>query len=236
MNSISPSRSPYAYPGIWIGVTIIILWTLLLIYNFLTPVEWSDPLTYLRLWLQTHLFTGLFITAHDAMHGTASPRLPKLNHTLGRICCTLFLFNSYDKMRPKHYAHHRHVASENDPDFHRGNPSFFRWYLDFLRSYLSIKQFVLAGVFFNVAAIWIARENLILFWVIPSVLSTFQLFYFGTFIPHMGEHGPDNPHHAHTQSSNHLWAFLSCYFFGYHYEHHDSPGTPWWRLWRLKVQ
>jgi beta-carotene ketolase (CrtW type) len=27
---------------------------------------------------------------------------------------------------------------------------------------------------------------------------------------------------------------LSCYFFGYHFEHHDSPGTPWWRLWRVK--
>jgi beta-carotene ketolase (CrtW type) len=31
-----------------------------------------------------------------------------------------------------------------------------------------------------------------------------------------------------------VWAFVSCYFFGYHYEHHDSPATPWWLLWRVK--
>ncbi len=67
---------------------------------------------------------------------------------------------------------------------------------------------------------------------IPAGLSTLQLFYFGTYLPHMGEE--TNAHHSHSQSKNHLWAFISCYFFGYHFEHHDSPGTPWWRLWRVK--
>jgi beta-carotene ketolase (CrtW type) len=42
------------------------------------------------------------------------------------------------------------------------------------------------------------------------------------------------PHHARTLPRHHLWAMLSCYFFGYHWEHHQSPGTPWWRLWRMK--
>jgi beta-carotene ketolase (CrtW type) len=27
---------------------------------------------------------------------------------------------------------------------------------------------------------------------------------------------------------------LSCYFFGYHYEHHESPQTPWWKLYQIK--
>ncbi|MEL7193577.1 MAG: fatty acid desaturase, partial [Bacteroidota bacterium] len=36
------------------------------------------------------------------------------------------------------------------------------------------------------------------------------------------------------QKRNHMWAFLTCYFFGYHFEHHDSPNTPWWKLWELK--
>jgi beta-carotene/zeaxanthin 4-ketolase len=26
----------------------------------------------------------------------------------------------------------------------------------------------------------------------------------------------------------------SCYFFGYHWEHHHSPATPWWELWKVK--
>ncbi|MFY8132892.1 MAG: hypothetical protein ACOVOL_06615, partial [Bacteroidia bacterium] len=30
------------------------------------------PLIILFIFLQTHLYTGLFITAHDAMHGTVS--------------------------------------------------------------------------------------------------------------------------------------------------------------------
>jgi hypothetical protein len=35
-----------------------------------------------------------------------------------------------------------------------------------------------------------------------------------------------------AEKKNHVLAFFSCYFFGYHYEHHHSPGTPWWMLWR----
>jgi beta-carotene ketolase (CrtW type) len=48
----------------------------------------------------------------------------------------------------------------------------------------------------------------------------------------MGE--SENEHHSRSQSKNHFWALVSCYFFGYHFEHHDSPGTPWWLLWKVK--
>ena len=224
----------YTYQGLWVAIVVIFCWTGFLVYNLLIPISWASPWTYLRILIQTHLFTGLFITAHDAMHGAVYPKKAKINHTIGKLCTFLFLFNQYKKMRPKHYAHHRHVGTENDPDFHRGNPRFFSWYLDFLKEYVSWQQILLAAITFNLAKLWIPEANLILYWVLPSILSTFQLFYFGTYVPHMGEHGPDNPHHSRTQSANHLWAFLTCYFFGYHYEHHDSPNTPWWRLWALK--
>ena len=222
------------YQGVFVALIVILCWTCFLVYNFIVPISWQSPWTYLRILIQAHLFTGLFITAHDAMHGAVYPQNAKVNHGIGRLCTFLFLFNQYKKMRPKHYAHHRHVATDHDPDFHKGNPHFFYWYRDFLREYISWKQILLAAITFNVAQIWIPQAQLILYWVIPSILSTFQLFYFGTFVPHMGEHAPDNPHFSHSQPNNHLWAFLSCYFFGYHYEHHDSPSTPWWRLWRLK--
>lgn len=222
----------YQYTGVWVAISVILLWSISLVLNLLIPVIWDSPISYLRVLLQTHLFTGLFITAHDAMHGAVAPGKPGLNHGLGKLGATLFLFNSYTNMRPKHYAHHRHVGTDEDPDFHNGNPSFFRWYYDFLTEYISWKQILLAAITFNVAKIWIPEANLLMYWVLPSLLSTFQLFYFGTYLPHMGAH--DNPHHSRSQSSNHVWAFLSCYFFGYHYEHHDSPNTPWWRLWRLK--
>ena len=76
--------------------------------------------------------------------------------------------------------------------------------------------------------------KLILYYVVPSILSTLQLFYFGTYLPHRGEHAADNVHKARSQSKNHLLAFVSCYFFGYHYEHHDQPWVPWWLLYTTK--
>jgi len=220
--------------GVIMGLSIIVLWAITLGINLWLPVDWANPLTYLRVLLQMHLFTGLFITAHDAMHGQVAPHNPQLNHWIGRICLTLFIFNSYNAMRPKHYEHHRFAGSDQDPDFHRGNGNFFMWFWHFMMEYIKWWQILLAAITFNLAKLFIPEENLVLYWIVASILSLFQLFFFGTFMPHMGEH--DNPHHAGSQRKNHLWAFLSCYFFGYHYEHHDSPRTPWWRLWEVKEE
>jgi fatty acid desaturase len=61
------------------------------------------------------------------------------------------------------------------------------------------------------------------------------LFITGHDAMHRRPDTPDMaPHHARTLPRNHLWAMLSCYFFGYHWEHHESPLTPWWALWRMK--
>lgn len=224
------------FTGVYVGLAVVLIWAAMLAWNLYLPLSFTDPLAYLRLLVQTHLFTGLFITAHDAMHGSVAPRHPKLNHAIGKLCTFLFVFNSYRRLRPKHYQHHRHVASEQDPDFHNGHPGFWRWYLDFLKEYITWWQILLAAGLFNVVAIWIPQPKLILFWVLPSLLSTLQLFYFGTYLPHRGEHEAGNTHKSRSQARNHLWAFMSCYFFGYHYEHHDSPVTPWWRLWKMKAE
>lgn len=226
----------HSLTGVYIGIGVILLWTATLLFNFQYEVNWTNPLTYLLILIQTHLFTGLFITAHDAMHNTVAPGRKQLNRIIGTIATTLFVFNSYKQLRPKHHKHHKHVGTADDPDFHSGNPNFFLWYWDFLKEYITWKQILLAAITFNLLKLVFPQENVILYWIIPSLLSTLQLFYFGTFVPHMGEHAADNHHKAHTQGKNHLWAFLSCYFFGYHYEHHDSPGTPWWRLWQMKEE
>ena len=173
-----------------------------------------------------HLYTGLFITAHDAMHGTVSPNR-KINNLIGYTCTFLYALFWYPQLYTKHHLHHSHVHTPNDPDYHEGN--FFRWYFTFIKNYLSIWQVIAMAILFNILKLWIPQANLLLFWVLPSLLSTVQLFYFGTYRPHKGEH--NNIHHSRSQSRNHLAAFFSCYFFGYHYEHHDAPGVPWWRLW-----
>ena len=222
------------HPGVLIAVTGILVWSSMLIANLSWGFSWSDPLSYLRILVQAHLFTWLFITAHDAMHGTVAPSKPKLNHLIGKICTLLFIFNSYRTLRPKHYLHHRHAGTKEDPDFHKGQEDFFSWYFVFLKEYITWRQLLLTTIAFNLAILWVPIDHLIAFWVVPSLLATFQLFYFGTYLPHRGLHDPGNRYNSRSQKKNHLFAFLTCYFFGYHYEHHESPSTPWWRLWRLK--
>ncbi len=216
--------------SIWIGTGIISLWAvslwmLLDVYS----VNFANPVTYLLMLVQMHLYTGLFITAHDAMHGAVSTN-KRVNNTIGKVAAGLFAYNSYNKLFPKHHMHHRHVATKNDPDYHDGG--FFSWYVKFAREYVSIWQIVLMALTYEVLIRIFPKPNVILFYIVPSLLSTLQLFYFGTYLPHRGEQ--DNKYKSGTQKRNHLWAFLSCYFFGYHYEHHHMPGTPWWQLYKEK--
>ncbi|WP_338814685.1 fatty acid desaturase [Bernardetia sp. Wsw4-3y2] len=216
--------------GTYIGITVIALWLLSL--SFLLAfyeINWYNPLTYLFFLIQTHLYTGIFITAHDAMHHTVSKNT-KVNNIIGTIATGLFAFNYYPRLLKKHHEHHRFVATDKDPDFHHGN--FWIWYFNFAKNYITIIQIVLMAITYNVLKLIFPIENVIFYWMIPSVVATFQLFYFGTYLPH--RHAPDNKHHSRSQKKNHVWAFISCYFFGYHYEHHDSPNTPWWRLYQKK--
>jgi len=216
--------------GVLIGSGIILLWSLSLfcLLHFY-QLTWSNPLTYLFILLQTHLYTGLFITAHDAMHGAVSSH-KQVNKSIGTLAAALFAYNSYKKLFPKHHLHHRFVATDKDPDYHHGN--FVTWYVKFAREYVSVWQILLMAGTYELLLLAFPKPNVILYYIIPSLLATLQLFYFGTYLPHRGEHR--NKHKSSTQKKNHLWAFISCYFFGYHYEHHHAPGVPWWRLYQEK--
>jgi len=218
--------------GVLIGSFLILAWFVSLYYLLQWNIDYSSGLTYLAVILQTHLYTGLFITAHDAMHGTVSKR-KSINSFFGRITAALFAFNFYDQLIKKHHMHHRFAASDHDPDYHESG-NFWIWYGNFIKNYVSIKQLLLVTVTLQVLNLFFPMENLLLFWVLPSILSTSQLFYFGTYLPHKDGHHNHNKHRSRSLIKNHLWAFFSCYFFGYHYEHHDAPGVPWWRLWQIK--
>lgn len=226
--------------GITSAFLIISIWLVSLIFLFKLDVQqagwFSIPLI---LW-QTFLYTGLFITAHDAMHGTVSPKFKAINKLAGRITLTGYAFFSFDKMLTKHREHHRHPATQDDPDFHKeGHENIIMWYLDFIMNYINWKQIILMAVAFNVFEhlFNIPVANLILFWVFPAILSTWQLFVFGTYLPHRsGEPKFVDIHNA--RSNNYSWtlSFLSCYHFGYHWEHHAKPGVPWWQLPKVRMQ
>ena len=227
-----------------LALAIMTLWTAHLVYALLfVPVpigadggllDWARVVLHVA--IQAYLYTGLFITAHDAMHGSVSGN-QKLNRLIGQTAAFLFAAFSYRKLLRNHMKHHRWPGEEDDPDFYPRSQNFFIWFAVFFSRYATVLQLVIMSAVFNllrlVAPVW----SIVFFWIIPAFAGTFQLFYFGTYRPHRYPHTEDmEPHNARSQRRNHIWAMISCYFFGYHHEHHSSPGTPWWGLPRVKDQ
>ena len=221
--------------GVFIAVTILILWFVHLAFSLVyAEISLADPLVYLHVLLQTYLYTGLFITAHDAMHGVVAQNR-KLNDVFGYMATTLFAFLSFKVLSKKHYLHHRFPATASDPDFYTKNNNFLFWWFSFMKTYTTWWQILIMAITFNILLLWFSEIQLLVFWVLPAILSTLQLFFFGTYLPHRRPFTAEmTPHNSRSQKRNHGWAMLSCYFFGYHWEHHQSPTTPWWKLYDVK--
>lgn len=188
--------------------------------------------------VRTFLQTGLFIVAHDAMHGSLMPARPRLNHRLGHLALTLYACLPYDDCLEKHRQHHQAPGSPNDPDFHDGvHPHPVSWYLHFMRGYLSTPQiFWLAAAWICTAALMSPAAptlplNIVVFWVVPLVLSSVQLFMFGTYLPHRQVQAGDRAtHRVESLPLPALISLLSCYHFGFHWEHHQHPEAAWYEL------
>jgi beta-carotene ketolase (CrtW type) len=230
----------------WIGVIVVIvilsLWVSSLVLLLLTQTSNTS-----WVWLvfavlgRTFLHTGLFILAHDAMHGNLIPHNKRINKLIGWIAVGLYAFLPYKQCCINHWKHHRYPNQIGDPDFHGGIDHPVFWYLKFIREYLPVRSLVIFAIdwgliFWSFSQIFqISLANLMLFWVLPFILSSIQLFFFGTYLPHRENHGKSN--YSHRVESNKypvLWSFLTCYHFGYyHWEHHEYPKTPWYRLPKL---
>ncbi len=214
--------------GAWTAIHVagIFFWTW-------TPA--SVPLAVMLVAVQAWLSTGLFIVAHDAMHGALAPGRPRLNRAVGTACLALYAGLSYRRLEPKHHLHHRHAGTADDPDFSADHPrSAPRWFVSFFHSYYSHAQIVriTAVVLGYVTLLDAPSWNIAVFWAVPALLALGQLFLFGTYLPH--RHG-DEPfadrHRARSSRVGPLLSLLTCYHFGgYHHEHHLSPNTPWWAL------
>jgi beta-carotene ketolase (CrtW type) len=241
--AVTPQRMVnYRWGGLARGLVILMAWSVAVaggVFFFpvtLSTIAWSVPL----IALIAFLYTGLFITAHDAMHRTLMPRDPFWNDLLGQICVRLFALFSYAKLREKHWQHHQAPAGPHDPDYHDGrDASLLGWYAHFMLEYVTWGQILGMGVVF--VTLWQLAgahvENVILFWAIPAILSTWQLFYFGTYLPHHEPAGGyTNPHRARSNAYPRWLSFVTCYHFGYHLEHHEFPFVPWWKLGRLRKE
>jgi len=179
----------------------------------------------------TWLSVGLFIVAHDAMHGALAPGWTRLNAAIGSLALLLYAGFSWRKLIVKHMAHHRHAGTDGDPDFGRGGP--LGWYVSFVRAYFGLREFwVLGGAVILYALILGTRWPYVAFWAVPSLLASVQLFVFGTWLPHRpGEEGFPDRHNARSTHLGDPLSLLTCFHFGgYHHEHHLHPSVPWWRL------
>lgn len=231
---LAPRAVRPRFVGVTIALVVICLWLAHGIWMFEGRLLGRGPVwvIVLHVLLQGYLTTGLFMTAHDAMHGTVSGSRV-VNDALGAVACFLFAGMSYRRLRVNHARHHALPGTADDPDF--SPKSFFVWFATFMARYATFAQIVVMAALFNALKIRYDEPSLWAFWVVPAILAALQMFFFGTYLPHRLPHTdamlPDN---ARTLPRNDALAMVTCYFFGYHAEHHASPGTPWWRLATLK--
>ena len=179
------------------------------------------------------LNVGLFIVAHDAMHGSLFPGRKRLNVVAGRVALGLYAGFRFDRLKRLHIEHHGAPGSAADPDFNFSNPTaFWPWYGAFMQRYFGATEFLILCVPVAIYLLIGARiTNLLLFWALPALLSSLQLFYFGTFLPHRhGESPFIDRHNVRTNEFGWAASLITCFHFGYHHEHHLRPDVPWWGL------
>lgn len=222
--------------GLTLASLIVTAWTACHVYSVFfhvwTPLDVvvAPCLIALQCWLNV----GLFIVAHDCMHGSLAPFQPRVNRNVGRLCLALYAGFSYDRLISKHFDHHRHSGTALDPDFHADEPTrFWPWYVTFFRRYFGFREFATLALLLvtYLLMLRVSPVNALVLWGVPAILSSFQLFYFGTYLPHRHEDDAfDDGHNARSNDFSWIGSLLTCFHFGYHHEHHDRPNVPWWRL------
>jgi beta-carotene/zeaxanthin 4-ketolase len=232
--------------GVLLAAAIMATWLLthvLAVFFFAAaPDGWTWAATALApliIAFQCWLYVGLFIIAHDCMHTSLIPGHPAWNRAIGQLCLGLYAGFSFDRMMPKHHAHHRHAGHHDDPDFDDRHPhGYWRWFAKFFGEYFSWRELALisAVTWTYLLVLGAPLANVLLFWALPALLSALQLFTFGTYLPHRPiAPGFADRHNARSNDYPWLVSLLTCFHFGYHHEHHLSPGTPWWRLPKLRA-
>ena len=238
------SKTPLLYihalphGGVAVAVSILSAWAISFSAAFKAGAIAIGPIGCLL--LITFLYTGLFVTGHDSMHGTVDPAKPSVNRWLGELSLFCYGLIPYDKLYQAHAHHHQFPASHRDPDFHNGRDTHpVLWYFQFMRSYWTLRQTVGIVVIYNSLhrLLGVPEANLLVFWAIPSLLSSMQLFYFGTYLVHREQPGTySTPLCANSYYWPELLSLLSCYHFSYHREHHAFPDVPWWQLPQVKLK
>ncbi len=214
---------------------IVLMWFVSLVGAFTLPNAQTHVAYLLSgVFARTFLHTGLFIVTHEAIHNNISGS-HRLNDTFGYVTSWLYALLPYKLLAKNHRLHHRFPATEQDPDHHTGE-GFWTWYIKFMMTYQAdgqawVSLIGIGAIFCVFMACQVSIANVMLFWVIPMVISSLQLFTFGIFLPHrQGDGVFECRHRTRSIHLSVFWSFIACYHFGYHLEHHLNPHLPWYRL------
>jgi beta-carotene ketolase (CrtW type) len=239
LNRTATQSEQDSWIGLLVALGIFAAWLTSLAYLLGVSLAMTPAIeSLLAVGFRTFLHTGLFILAHDAMHGSLFPPSRVINQWIGRFALGCYGFLSYERCLSHHWHHHRYTGLSQDPDGHHGmahNPLL--WYCKFISAYLPVPALILLLTILGVIAYgfhrWLGVSiiNFFLFCILPLILSSLQLFLFGTYFPHRNQDAdPGNVHPVQSSNLPFLWSFLACYHFSYHWEHHEYPMIPWYRL------
>ncbi|MFU7528406.1 fatty acid desaturase [Qipengyuania sp. ASV99] len=214
--------------GSWLGIHAYAM--------FVFELTWSNlPLALAMALVQCWLSVGVFIVCHDAMHGSLAPGHQRLSAGIAAVLLFLYAGFRWRTLRDAHFTHHKLAGKAGDPDFDEHHPGqFLPWYWTFFKRYFGMHSLIF--VHSVVAIYWliigIPMVQIVLLYGAPALLSSLQLFYFGTFRPH--HHNAAAPfsdgHNARSERLSTLASLATCFHFGYHLEHHRQPQVPWWAL------
>jgi beta-carotene ketolase (CrtW type) len=240
MNSHSfalPGRTTQGVIGLALAALIAGSWLAIHVYGmFILELAWANlPFAIALAAVQCWLSVGVFIVCHDAMHGTLVPSKPRLNAAVAAPLLFLYAGFRWRSLRDAHHTHHRMAGHKGDPDFDENNPAhFLKWYGTFFRRYFGWESLVFVHIVVGIywLVIGIPMAQIVVLYGAPALLSSLQLFYFGTYRPH--HHDPAEPfadeNNARTNDFGTLASLATCFHFGYHLEHHRRPDVPWWAL------
>jgi beta-carotene ketolase (CrtW type) len=106
------SKPDYAWTGVGVAACITISWFCLLRHALCLHVAATSgghlAAVYLAL---VASYSGVFISAHDSMHGVVAPGRAALNNGLGRLFALLFAAFDYEALHTAHWQHHARPAT-----------------------------------------------------------------------------------------------------------------------------
>ena len=236
-----PSGKSQGFIGLSLAAFIAGAWLSIHAFAmFVFELSWANlPVAIAMAVVQCWLSVGVFIVCHDAMHGSLVPSRPKVGAAIASVLLFLYAGFKWRILNDAHHRHHELAGHAGDPDFDENNPSSFpRWYWTFFKRYFGVQS--LLWVHAVVGVYWLILDipmvQIVLLYGAPALLSSLQLFYFGTYRPH--HHAVGKPfadrHNARTDGFGALVSLATCFHFGYHLEHHRRPDVPWWALPRAR--